>query len=518
MIWDNEKIWYAIEVLGSSMSVYEAALSISAKYDVDISVDALGKAFKRHGFNAPSTYLKDWRAEEQVSEIETTEESTSNVFDYYINFEERTYRFFFKDSLYTLTFDDMEQACFLYSGVQPGQNLTARQVTQYFMIEKGYEAISEEFISWMFKRIGFFKEMSPAAPHQRFTTVEEIAQSMAVRQDAMMKSSLKVRQIKEQQKEIRRLTGIIENYNSVLDLCDKINGITFKSFDYSGVEPVPPEFSRGTKILGIGDVHAGKNVPDHRFKNMNNIYNREEFQRRIKLIASYIRQEGAGDSEKGGKDLFILTGLGDWFESLLFNMREGMFRDTYGTPEEQYDDVIWAFCTVLKAAEESYSCPIRAFYVPGNHDRLARNKEDKSEHLVAHSILQTIRAKFEHCERVVIEKGADVNSIMLPNEVNYIFFHGHIGPLSPSSTDKDYTNFVAVHGYPGARRYLLQAGHFHTFTVKTFFNGRMVWVPAVCGNDYYSVDHIAKGSPAEIIFLDSLEIVDQVIGPYPLVA
>ena len=520
MFWSDETINLSLSILENSTTIEEACSIMSERLGTDVSRHALQKAFKRAGIMAPSHYLKD--DAQQGLEATTgsdkgmSEDSESTVFtkEWSIDHENKVYRFFYNNAELDLSFEEVEECCFLYSRVSPGKDLSAIAIAQYLYIDKNHDWVDVDFVTWMFRRIGFSKKMFPQAPHQAFESVEEIALAAMRRQDAHVKSQKSSNQLANQRQEIEKLRKELGSLYSVLELDERLNSRSSTS-KFDTTMEVNVSGSRGYhKIIAIGDVHAGKEILQRSFYKKNNTYNREEFYRRVKLISEYIVQDSLKNTQ--APDSILFAGIGDWFESIFANMREGMHREMYGTPEEQYDDVIWAYTHLLDTVVKTYpNIPVNAFYVPGNHDRFHKNKEDRTEAFMAHILTDRIRKQFDE-PHVQINKGGTVNSIMLPNGVNFIFMHGHISPLSPASGDKDYTNFCTIHGFSNAKRYIICSGHYHTFLFRNFINGKVLWVSSVCGNDYYSSDIIAKGGPAEFVILNSYDMNEELSGPYPL--
>lgn len=523
MFWSDENINLSLGILENCTSLEEACANMSERLGTEVSRHALQKAFKRAGMMPPSHYLKedDEQGLESTTESEKgmSEDALEATLEYNgkewgIDSENGLYKFNYNNAEIELSFEEVEECCFLYSRVSPGKDLPAIAIAQHLLVDKNHDWVDIDFVVWMFRRIGFSKRMYPQAPHQAFDSVEEIALAAMKRQDAYVKSQKSATQVLSQKQEIEKLRKELTSLYSVLELDERLNGRGATN-KFLLDKPVNPA-SKGNyhKIIAIGDVHAGKEILQRSFYKRNNTYNREEFYRRIKLIAEYISLDNLKNSEK--PDSVTFAGIGDWFESIFANMREGMHRDMYGTPEEQYDDVIWAYTHLLERVCEVYpDIPIHAFYVPGNHDRFHKNKEDRTEAFMAHILTDRIRRQFAK-DHVQVNKGGTVNSIMLPNGVNFIFLHGHVSPLSPSSTDKDYTNFCTIHGFSNAKRYIICSGHYHTFLFRNFVNGKVLWVSSVCGNDYYSSDVIAKGGPAEFVILNSYEASEELSGPYPL--
>lgn len=505
MIWNEERLKRAEEVLSLSESVLEACFTMSKEFDEDISSDSLYSAFKRHGKLAPSSYLANLAQQENGSEGDEVEQTSS--FDYKIDFAKSLYRFWHKNSPCVLTFEDLEQACFLYSSVDPGRGLTAREVAQYFLVEKGYDWISEDFIIWMFKRIGASKVMSPAAPHQRFNTVEEVMQSMAMRQDALIKSSMKVNQIKEQQKEIRRLQAKLEEIQQALTVAEGL-----KSIPVARLSPVElSKSSSRTIVIPLCDSHSGKHIrPKSDIAKEHNRFNAKIFKERVERFCSYI-QELSKKVPKDVDHVYVLN-LGDDTESILGNMREGMLTDQYNHGFEQYKEAIWLNVNIIESTLNSFGCGVTFVKTGSNHERLVKNKEPNTDEVFAQIALDRIACEFKGEERFKGLYGHQVFSILLPNGVCIIGTHGHLKTWSSSNA----SDVINIHGVPGAKRYILLQAHQHHLSVHSGYNYRLIKLPSLVGNDDYNLISLLTGAPPECLFLEITDEQDLLHGPYRL--
>jgi hypothetical protein len=505
MFWNEERLNRAESVLSSCESVLEACVSISEEFGEDITADSLYSAFKRHGKLAPSSYLLNVKVEKESEEAEESDSTAS--FDYKIDFAKSLYRFWHNNSPCILTFEDVEQACFLYSAVDPGRGLTSREVAQYFLVEKGYDWISEDFIVWMFKRIGVSKMMSPAAPHQRFNSVEEVMQSMAMRQDALIKSSMKVNQIKEQQKEIRRLQAKLEEIEQALNIAEGL-----KSAPIARIEPAKPLQSFGrTVVIPLCDSHSGKHIrPKTDIAKEHNRFNAKIFKERVERFCACI-QELATKVPKDVDHVYVLN-LGDDTESILGNMREGMLTDQYNHGFEQYKEAIWLNVNIVESTLKAFPCGVTFVKTGSNHERLAKNKEPNTDEVFAQIALDRISCEFKDEDRFKGIYGHQVFSILLPNGVCVIGTHGHLKTWAPSNA----SDVINIHGIPGARRYILLQAHQHHLSVYSGYNYRLIKLPSLVGNDDYNLISLLTGAPPECLFLEITDGQDLLHGPYRL--
>lgn len=505
MKWDKKALETAVRFLKEEGCIHRAISRLEMEYEEDnISVDALGKAFSRHGYHTPSHYA------EQSENAPEQGEPTDMEFEenWLINDEKSRHEFLWRGMDIKLTFGEMETAIALYSNVPPGKGMTAGEVAQYFFHE-GHEWASEEFFKWMFSKIGFTKKKFPMAPHQVFHNREAIIRSAYNRSDAIVKGTEYKGIIKEQERQIETLRGQLKNITRMISATGKaleeaeVIKVDFRSKKVVG--------NRHILVAPLSDLHNGKKVEDQPYAKPQNVFNQEVFWERVERYCRLVKQMGR--QRRGYYDRIHIAGLGDYFEALLMNMREGQFitADSYGGA--QYKAIKDAICLIIETYVEAFGCPVFALIQGGNHDRLSEDKAPGDEEVLAFQLAENISDYFRFEDRVQVEFGAAVASIMLENGVNLISTHGHLRKLK---SEKDFATFIQIHGHPEASRYLIIQGHYHCFKVLTGYNWRAVWNSSFCGNDGYNLNKLNTGAPPEAVFLDVCENHDQLVGPFNL--
>jgi len=512
MKWDKEALNTAISFLKEEGCIHSALNRLEVEYGEDnISVDALGKAFSRHGYQTPSSYAG--KTEDTPDTGDTPDEiefqEDWRIHDYGDDkMGEPHHWFLWMGSEFRLTFPMMETSVTLYSSVSPGEGYTAGEVAQYFFNE-GYEWATEDFFQWMFKKIGFTKRKFPQAPHQVFHNREAVIRGAYNRSDAIIKGTEYKGIIKEQERQIKTLRGQLKNITRMISVTgEALEEAEVLKADFSSKKIVG---DRHVLVAPLSDLHNGKKVEDQPHAKPQNVFNQDVFWERVKRYCSLVR--AMGEKRRGYYDRVHLAGLGDYFEALLMNMRKGQFitSDAYG--KKQYRAVKEALCLIIETFAEAFDCPVFVLVQGGNHDRLSEDKAPQDEEVLAFQLAENVSDYFREEDAVTVEFGGAVCSIMLENGVNLISTHGHLKRLR---THKDFASFVQIHGDPSATRHLILQGHYHCFKLFTGYNFRAVWNPSFCGDDEYNLNKLNVGAPPEAIFLDVCENNDQIVGPFNL--
>lgn len=506
MKWDKEALDTAVQYLRDEGSIRAALKRMEVEYGEEISVDALGKAFNRHGLKPPSEYIEGG-PDYKEPEVDTEDIEFEN--DWQINYDSSKHLFIWRGQNIEMTFGELEIACVLYSKMGPGEGYTSGEVAQYFFNE-GYEWASEKFFQWMFKKINFTKRRFPHAPHQVFHSREEIIKNAYNRSDAIIKGAEYKGILKEQKRQIRTLREQLKNMTSMIS----VTGEALEDAEVRGVYLDlygDPMGDCNVLIAPISDLHNGKKVQDQPHARPQNVFDQDVFWTRVETYCKLV--ESLGKEKRGSYDLIHISGLGDYFEALLMNMRKGQFitSDSYGG--QQYKAVKDAYCRINETFLNSFDAPITNIIQGGNHDRLSKDKAPQDEEVLAFQLAENIKDYFRDEERITVSFGAAVCSIMLNNGVNLITTHGH---LKRMRKDKDFDSFTKIHGYPEADRYLVLQGHYHCFKVLTGYDFRAIWNPAFCGDDGYNLNKLSVGAPPEAIFIDSSTKHDRIIGPFNL--
>jgi len=534
--WNKEVLEEAVKCLSRHESVASAAEELSDKFDRNITRDAIRGAFLRYNLNNPSSYLKPVDDTFEPVELESGskfyhrlaneyEGFTKNFghlfeeeaepdnrkvekLDWTISFENKIYQFFYSDSWVELSFDHIAMACYLYSKQPPGRGLSARNVAGCLSNFEGLEWVNETFIKQVFRSIGFVHDMLPNPPHEKFSSIEEMIPSWNRKVDAIVSTDSHARSLKILRKHIEELQDELQKVYELQGLFEKAKSLKFHEFP----EIFVPE-RRGIKgvIFGFSDMHAGKIVKQDKLSPLDNKYNIDILEQRVAKMCGHILEYAANNQP----DFVVATWLGDLFEALLGNMRDMMHLDMKEFATEQWDAGISIIKFVTDRLLEYFACPIQVYVLGGNHDRLTSDRNGRTELLVNHLMVQYLKAFYKDEPRLQIIEANVIGSVRLPNNVNYIFQHGHIGPLKPTSSEKDFVNFVDLHGQPMTKRTLIQIGHWHSLCYRTYSrNGKVMFLPTIIGTDSFATEYLHKSNTAEFAFIETTANEDVLVGPF----
>ena len=520
----------AADTLTECTTVKEALFTLSNKHDEDITSDMLGKAFKRHGYNVPSDYLSQNGGEdayppklvEEISKprirtladiVDTDKDDTEPhyvepevVEDWDMEKKNKCHMFTYRKAMYKVPFDMMDEMVVLRSDVHPGMGMSAGEIAQVYH-SRGKMWVTEKFVDWMFKKIGFVKRMSPIPPHRAFGSKEALIRASYNRVDGLMKEEAQADMLRRYRTDNRNLRKKLRQTVEDVKMLDEANlyESEVRDLKYDGWD----SNSLRTRLIFISDLHNGKLVGNKPLSKPQNIFNQDVFWERMEMIGERIRN--TADLFGRNYDRVHIAGLGDYFEALLLNMRQFQFMGADEWGIQQYAAVKDGYISLIKTAAQAFDCPVRSIIQGGNHDRYVEDKSADSEELLAFQLADGIAEHFRHDDNVDVSFGSYIVSVMLPGKVNLITVHGHKKGLS---SHKDFSNFIQLHGYPEARRYIVGMGHWHTFELQAGYNFFGFKNPSVCGDDRYNLEKLGKACPPQFVMMDvggSNDI--EVIGP-----
>jgi hypothetical protein len=539
--WTKEVLDITAAILSNHDSVAEAAKEVSEKFDRNITADAIRGAFLRNGVDNPSSFLKPVdEAPDAPPSIEANlkdkfpsmahifgENSKDNSLkqhslslsesgsvedglEWRVDFDTKSYVFNYSDTHVIVSFEQMELACYLYSKYPPGRGFTARETAGFLANLEGLEWIHEGFLRKMFKAVGFTHSMLPRAPHHGFSNTEEMIPSWYRKVDALTKADSNAQNLRLMRKMVDELQDELREVYEIHNLVGKANALKFQ--DFPVVEDDEKDNLVGA-IFAFSDIHVGKIVKTNELTPLKNTYNVDVIKQRVSKMLHHIVKYAT----TACPDFVVAAWLGDLFEALLGNMRELMHLDMKEFASEQYDIGISIFKEVTDKLIELFDCPITVYLTGGNHDRLVQDRGARTELLLNHLMTEHVRALYKNQPRVKVVEGNVVSSVVLPNGVNYIFQHGHTGPLKPTSSEKDFINFVEIYGRPMCSRTLIHIGHWHNLCYRTYSrNGKVMFLPTMIGADSYATEHLHKSCPPEFAFIESTSKEDKLIGPFYL--
>lgn len=269
---------------------------------------------------------------------------------------------------------------------------------------------------------------------------------------------------------------------------------------------------KNTLIIPVSDIHYGKLVEA---SSSSRAFNTNVADERLAKAMGLVESQTQSFRDEVGT--VIYASLGDNFEALMGNMRDGqlMSMDSYGF--KQYLKVIEFHVSFIKHIHNLFpNAQICCPFIPGNHDRLTKDKSWNSEVILNAITTDRIAREFESDPKysnIKFEVSDVVSSIVLPNNVNLLLQHGHIGK---KPTSANMQNYIKVHGTKSAKRYIVGQGHFHSFECLSGSDYKFFTNPAFCGADDYAVFNLTEKSPSEFVMVLSSEEDDVFIGPFKL--
>lgn len=291
--------------------------------------------------------------------------------------------------------------------------------------------------------------------------------------------------------------------------------------DYSRDFTVDTEDKSGyvVRVIPIADLHGGAKVISRDVNHWSS-YNKKILVERVDKICNIISQ-----ADYSNVDAIHMTFLGDMFEALLGNMRDGQARDMdllgidqYRLVRDQISRIInTVYVTVRNISREdirSMPIPITVICQGGNHDRTTQTKDFDSEELINYILTDRIRQDFIHLDwPIEILVGSRIESLILENGYNLITQHGHLNRLR---TTKDVDAFVNIWRRGNCERTIVIEGHRHNFNVLTGLNWRKYICGSIIGDTKFGASKLLVGAPPDFFMLDLTEDGERIIGPYNL--
>lgn len=516
MNWTDTILDKAIGYLRDSNSVGEALAEMREDEDFtdEVTSAALRAAFNRNKLYAPSAYVgTETGGTSGKKETKSNKDKGELVEDIQIDFTKKQYHITHEFVKRSLSFDELEKACTLYADARPGLGHTATQVAMHFR-NNGCEWAKPHFFSWLFKKIGQTKKDVPRAPHQIFKNAAEVAKHMRFISESLQKDEGQWEEIKSAKQLIRSLRRRVDELEDVKKLFNNVSGkdvqtyVNFDEDDYSAVH------ESGVWSSFVSDVHLGKTFKplessaDYHEINIDIIKNRQ---------VSYLNALRQASKRKYGNTIkrVLYQCLGDNYEALFANMRNGQHFTMDSLGFEQYMTGVELHCTLIEAHLEIFpKAQIKALFIGGNHDRLMADKAMSTELFVNAIMSERISKHFENEPRVDIICGAPVTSIMYGG-VNFISQHGHLSNWNKASSR---SNVLTAHESPDAVRgkILLSEGHYHETHYQSGTKHSYFRNSSWCGPDDFSVYHLNKTAPPECAFIECVGDMMLMHGPFKL--
>lgn len=300
-------------------------------------------------------------------------------------------------------------------------------------------------------------------------------------------------------KDVKTLIEDFKKINSVKNYIDTVNLPEIKKVKAN-------KSKRKTLIIPLSDIHFGKVYKgdlNHGEINVNVLEKRKE------TIKQFII------NNKGDYDNVIYLSMGDTFEALLGNMREGQASgmDLHGF--DQYKLGVQFHSEIIKTIKQAYPKQnIDCYFIPGNHDRVTKNKEFNSEDLMNAIMTERLGVEFKSDKRIKMFVSEWVQPIRINKDVLLIAQHGHQSKIKDD--DKGLASFVYTHGDRMTKRHIIIEGHYHHFKSKAIRDILYITNPSVCGADEYSVQKLNLTSEPAFIMISVDDKNEHIIGPFRL--
>lgn len=525
--WTEDYIQHVLNTLKNSASYQEALDQIKE------TGSAIRSAFRMAGLNAPSTYIganagtSDENTQEDASEDEGDDfddaafEDFIHPENYYVS--GNWVMVYTPKRFYKIPKDKFEGMHYDYSCMIPGGSLTINQICKKYGI----------------RRVDFVRIKTACRwthDNDPYTDSAHLNNDATALANDLIQKHRQAFEVKFRQKELVELRRAADNWNKVVaflggeqefdsfkNRLDRLKN--FKEFcSTTSIEQLDAKVDlggpKGSRVLVIpvSDLHAGKTYTPDPISGYSPI-NKDVLKARISKMVAYIEDH----AKTGQYDQIVYLALGDDFESLFGNMRDGQGNTMDMHTMEQYQFVISFHVTLLKTVMKSFPQAEKiALFQGGNHDRLFKSKEWNSESFITHIVVERIEQEFKNIPMTkgMSEKtnfrfkaGRPVMSIRLANGTNLISQHGHVGKIG---SEKDIVNYVTLHGDKTSKEYLVVQGHLHKLFFQSVNNIKYLINPSICGPDDYSHYHINKSAPAEFVMLASSPEGNQLVGPFAL--
>lgn len=519
--WTESKINDCIDILLKANSVFGAVKQINDVniFEEEITPNALRKAFQRHDYESPVTFVAG--ATYQESDTESDDNNIESEFDFGQDFnweidaDNEEYICREGDKSERVPFEVVEDVVILYCNPFPGQGKPKGEIVDWLATKESTElslCLNKDAWKSFFDKYNIDKSVHPVAPHLDGKNNDDVIKYVYERGDVLRKQLVKNKynKVRHLEKSLEEQYRKLLEFREIFQLAEKSDVAENAAYK---IDISYRNKSNSAIWLGfIADLHAGKEEMLSQLKNTGNEYNRQIFRERV--------ERGVERSVQAMKDCkepleeVVLTNLGDNFEAFLENMRKGQGFGMYGSPKTNFKDVIWANAAYIQAHIDEVDEGTQITFVMngGNHDRFTEEKGPDSEEFMVYILCQHLKTMFEEYDNVEIVEGAPISSMMLPNGTNLITLHGHRKSVRRSNVE----SVVSIHGYDSAERYLVAQGHLHRFEVFSTKSdkGMAMVVPSYVGGTTFSASSNFKDSKAQVVASKSLPHENQIIGPF----
>lgn len=257
-------------------------------------------------------------------------------------------------------------------------------------------------------------------------------------------------------------------------------------------------------VIAISDLHVGLIVREEETITGNG-YNAKVFRDRFDqitgdILSSYHIFEGA--------DNIYVCLMGDLFEGVLGNMREGHMREVELYGMDQINLAVSYIAKFIRALSELYTNKnIKVKYVSGNHDRINESKQNDQTRIFMQFAFKLLESALSGVKNVELQ---DIHAkrwygIQVTDNCRLIIQHGDMNCKVDEMFKIDSINHALYR--------IFLKGHYHT---KKVLEGNMfteITTTSLVGGSFYSENNLAlTGIPSQLV----LEITDNIKNKFPV--
>lgn len=269
-------------------------------------------------------------------------------------------------------------------------------------------------------------------------------------------------------------------------------------------ETTGKDYDQKSVVIAISDLHVGLIVREEETITGNK-YNFAVFKERFDEITSGILRS---HHVFHGADKIFVTLLGDLFEGVLGNMREGHMREVELYGMDQIRFAVKYICEFIATLAKMHSDKkIIVNYVSGNHDRVGRSKEDDQTRIFMQTAWSFVEFALGGYNNIELQDAHAKRwfGFYVTDSCRMVVQHGDMN-------NKVDNMFKIDSVHPALFRIFLK-GHFHTKRVIEGNNYLEITTTSTVGGSFYSENQLAlAGVPSQLV----LEITERKGDLFPI--
>lgn len=365
-----------------------------------------------------------------------------------------------------ITTDNLDRLIFAYT--KEGKDKT--------QTEAGAEVgLTKEEVDKIFRELKVTKESAPFSP---ITYVNSTNDQLVEKRVAMKRAH---NQEKLQDAYIRELESKVgsDNFEEIVTNLVK----TIKPIDPSLFPVRSTSKTNGCINFVFTDWHVGAAYPvyNKRFKG----YNKDIYRNRIGQLLEFIQEHRFTEREVGTNPSIKVSFLGDMLNDLMCNMHKNQIFNQDATEMEQMDLCVQGIVQIITQLLITYKKPLHVYAVPGNHDRLTKNR-DEDPNRFAHQLLwRIVQAELSAyaksgAVRFHVKRDTNCFGYQVTDNIRVLINHG--------DSRAKAQDILSIDGMYDAGYKVILEGHRHIRKVQELNGGLLVTTPSLVGPSSYS-DH-----------------------------